>query len=99
MDKWTEIILEMEDNWHNSAEYKYLPNDTPKEEYRRIRDLYKAERIYDMYGEKYFEKFVKQCPHITNDLNAFVPCVRTADAQCNMFCHKFKEGGCTDAAN
>jgi hypothetical protein len=26
--KWNQIIIEMEDNWHESAEYKYLPLET-----------------------------------------------------------------------
>lgn len=99
MDKWNEIIFEMEDNWHNSREYKFLPIDIPVEEYCRQRDLYKAEHIYDMYGEVYFERFLRQAPHIAQDLDWYVPCRRAADAQCSMFCHKFKEGGCMSYAN
>lgn len=99
MDKWNMIILEMEDNWHNSREYKFLPIDIPLEEYRRRRDLYKAERIYDMYGEPYFERFVRQASHIAQDLDWYAPCQRTENAQCSMFCHKFKEGGCIDGTN
>ena len=80
MDKWTEIILEMEDNWHNSREYKFLPSDISLDEYRKKRDTYKAERIYDMYGETYFERFVKQAPHIIQELDWYTACRRAADA-------------------
>lgn len=29
----------------------------------------------------------------------YVPCECSQSAQCSMFCHKFKEGGCTLYAN
>lgn len=96
MDKWTTIILEMEDMWHDSAEYKFMPIDISSEDYRKQRDIYKARRIYDMYGFDYFSRFIKQCPHIHNDLDSYVPCLREPHKfQCTMFCHKYDfEKGC-----
>lgn len=97
MDKWTQIILEMEDMWHNSAEYKYMPLNIPKEDYIKQRDLYKAERIYDLYGYDYFFKFIQSCPSTHEFLDSFVPCKREPHKfQCTMFCHKYDfEKGCT----
>ncbi len=95
MDKWIAIILDMEDCWHESAEYKRLPSTLSEEEYRRIRDVYKAEHIYHMYGFEYFYKFVKLSPHITDLLDEYVPCKRDEEHfQCTMFCHRydFKKG-------
>ena len=95
-NKWNQIIIEMEDNWHESAEYNFLPLDISTQEYCRIRDVYKAEHIYYMYGFDYFYRFVKQAPHIVDLLDSFVPCNRDPQFQCTMFCHKYDfEKGCT----
>lgn len=42
MDKWVNILSEMEDKWHESTEYKYLPLTIDYNEYKIQRDLYKA---------------------------------------------------------
>ena len=82
--------------WHESAEYKYLPLSIDPAAYRIHRDIYKAERIYSMYGYEYFANFVKQCPHIGGLLDSYVPCMSITQGQCTVFCHKYSlEKGCT----
>lgn len=67
MDKWTMIILEAEDMWEVSAEARSLAaRELTTEDYRRIRDSFKARRIYDLYGYDYFLRFVEKCPHIAD---------------------------------
>lgn len=97
MDKWTMIIMEMEDMWHNSIEYKIVPPSYSAKEYRIERDIYKAQRIYDLHGYDYFLRFLRQCPHIIEFMDDYVPCKREPQQyQCTMFCHKYDfEKGCT----
>ena len=67
MDKWTMMLLEMEDMWAVSAEERSLSaRGIAAEDYKRERDMYKARRIYDLYGEEYFLRFVERCPHIAD---------------------------------
>lgn len=95
MDKWTMIILEAEDMWEVSAEARSLAaRDLDKEDYRRMRDSFKARRIYDLYGYDYFLRFVEKCPHIADLIKEYLPCDRLPGAQCTMFC-TFYKGGCT----
>lgn len=61
------MLLEMEDMWAVSAEERSLSaRGIATEDYTRERDSYKARRIYDLYGEEYFLRFVERCPHIAN---------------------------------
>lgn len=97
MDKWTLIMLEMEDMWAMSAASRSMAaRGLDSQHYARIRDEFKARRIYDLYGWEYFSKFVERCPHIQYILTEYLPCDREASAQCNMFCNFYK-GGCTYA--
>lgn len=67
MDKWTMILLEAEDMWAVSAEEQSLSaRGIAVEDYMRERDMYKARRIYNLYGEDYFLRFVERCPHIAD---------------------------------
>lgn len=95
------ILLDAEDMWAKSAQYKYMPLDTPTEEYRIQRDIFKAERIYSLYGYEYCVRFIKQCPHILPYMDDYVPCIKEPYAyQCTMFCHKYDfEKGCLKYAN
>ncbi len=98
MDKWTMIIMEMEDMWHNSVEYRVVPSSYTAKEYRIERDIYKAQRIYDLYGYDYFMRFLQQCPHIIEFMDNYVPCKKQGphQNQCTMFCHRYNlEKGCT----
>ena len=94
------ILLEMEDVWHTSEEYKFCPIDMPHNEYKIKRDCYKAQRIYELYGFEYFGRFVIHCPHIQNLMDDYVPCKREQNIQCTMFCHKYdvKKGCMLNAA-
>ena len=99
MDKWIEIIFEAEDMWRNSVEAKIAAiRGYDTDVYCRERDLFKARRILDMYGDEYFRKFVDRCPHIKNYLDdyAYAPCER-GDGNCNMICIFYQNGGCTNA--
>ena len=90
------ILMEMEDMWHASQDYKYCPIDMPHDEYKIKRDYYKAVRIYDLYGCEQFGRFVQHCPHIEHLLDTYVPCKKEKNLQCTMFCHKYsRDKGCT----
>ena len=79
--------------WYQSEEYKISKLE---KNYKEIRDIYKAQKIYELYGFEIFGKFVKQCPHIINLLDDYVPCKKEHNVQCTMFCHKYNfEKGCT----
>ena len=95
MDEWTRIVLEAEEMWANSAAARSLSaRELDPHDYNRMRDQYKAHRIYTLYGYVRFCQFVERCPHIINDFDDLVPCKR--DNQCDMFCHKYNfEKGCT----
>ena len=95
MDKWTAIILDAEKMWAASADMR-TAQDCGTKEYVRRRDIFKAERIYDLYGYENFLKFIKGCPHIQKEMaRKYLPC-DCDNGQCNMFCI-FYEGGCTYA--
>lgn len=96
MDKWTAIILDMEDMWAKSAQYKHFPLNTSKEEYELERDLFKVRRIYDMYGYEYCMRFANEHPAVKAYLEDYVPCQREPHKhQCTIFCHKYNyERGC-----
>ena len=96
MSFWSSILIEMEEAWHESEEYKYFPLSASANEYKFARDSYKARRIYEQYGVESFRKFIEQHPHMS-DLIEYVPCERLQDAQCTIFCHNYKNGGCKDA--
>lgn len=91
------ILLEAEDMWEVSAEARSLAaRGLDADDYRRIRDGFKARRIYDLYGYDYFLRFVDKCPHISDLIKEYLPCDRLPGAQCTMFCN-FYEGGCKNA--
>ncbi len=95
MKSYEMIEWEMEDLWAESAERKYLPISFQGLEYECVRDSYKAQRIYMMYGYDMFVKFVTDRPHIAHLLDEYVPCKQEAGAQCSLYCHKYnKEKGC-----
>lgn len=99
MDKWTMIIIEAEDMWQSSAAARSITaRDLGAEEYRRTRDRFKARRIYDMYGYEYFRMFVDRCPHISDILEDYKPCMLNKDGQCVISCNFYQNGGCKDAA-
>lgn len=94
MDKWSAILLDVEEMWENSASSRYTSAAGPQSQHYRIRrDTFKAERIYSLYGYDWFVKFVEERPHIHNLLNNHHPCDLN-DGQCTMFCYFFKNGGC-----
>jgi hypothetical protein len=97
MDKWTMILIDMEDMWANSAQgLSAVHRDISAEEYRKERDRFKADRIYSLYGYEYLRKFIDRCPHIVNEFDQIVPCYQENNVQCTMFCHKYDfEKGCT----
>ena len=97
MDKWVRIILEAEDMWAASAEATSLATkEIPVEVYKQKRDIFKARRIYDLYGYEYFNQFISRCPHIIDKFNDLVPCnTKDGIANCTMYCHKYDfEKGC-----
>lgn len=100
MDKWTLILLEAEEMWASSAAASSLRiKGVPCGTYAQERDLFKASRIYDLYGYEYFRRFIDRCPHIIDMFDDIVPCSKK-DTQCSMFCHKYDfERGCTKYAN
>lgn len=97
MDKWTRMLLEMEDMWEASIESRMDYGDAAA--YSKERDLYKACRILILYGEEYFLKFVEKCPHIQDDIRDIIPksCEGPQGPQCNLFCYFYGNGGCTYA--
>ena len=97
MDKWVNILSEMEDKWHESTEYKYLPLTIDYNEYKIQRDLYKAQQIYETYGMETCMRFINQCPHILPYIDNYVPCKKEPHRyQCSMFCPKYDfKKGCT----
>ena len=66
----------------------------------KLKDTYKAMRVYSLYGFDMFERFVKERPHIIGLLECFVTCKTNEDGQCTYACHYYdKEKGCMlDAA-
>ena len=96
MDEWINILLLSESLWQESRE-KLIAAELTIEEYCIRRDLYKAQRIFDLYGYESFRRFVDRCPHIIHLLDEYVPCQYSPDEyQCTMFCHKYDfEKGCT----
>lgn len=94
------IIVTAEDMWRNSRECaiaRALTEDGSYDQYCVERDLYKAKRIFDLYGYEWFRRFIDRCPHIVHLLDDYVPCKQSPDQyQCTMFCHKYNfEKGCT----
>ena len=88
------ILLDMDDMWEKSAEYRLMPLNTDEQTYRQKRDMYKAQRIYSLYGYDFFSRFIKERPHLYDLLDNYVPCNREPH-QCTIFCHKYnKEKGC-----
>ena len=94
MDKWELILLDVEEMWAKSAQHKWFPAFTSKEEYELQRDLFKARRIYDLYGYECCARFIKEHPNTAAAMDDFVPCKHEPLGQCTMFCHKynFKKG-------
>lgn len=75
MSEWESILLEAEDIWENCVNGRYAGTwDSDKEKYKIDRDVFKARRIYELYGYNYFLKFIAGCPHIKNYFNDLVPC-------------------------
>lgn len=95
-NKWITIQTEIEDMWYASAQYKHFPLTASKEEYELERDLFKARRIYDLYGYEYCARYIREHPDTRYAMDAFVPCKREPHLyQCTMFCHKYDfEKGC-----
>ena len=99
MDKWLEILMEAESMWEMDSYAQYLTKvGCDPQKYRIERDTFKADRIYSLYGYEYFLRFVERCPHIHESVKKYLPCGRTKDAQCTMYCNFF-EGGCKYAAD
>ena len=73
MDEWINILLLSESLWQESRE-KLIAAELTIEEYCISRDLYKARRIFDLYGYEHFRRFVDRCPHIIHLLDEYVPC-------------------------
>lgn len=96
MDKWVNILLEVEQMWEESRERAIAAHYPMTEQYCIDRDFYKAQRILEMYGYEWFRRFIDRCPHIIHLLDDLVPCKREPDLyQCTMFCHKYNfEKGC-----
>lgn len=93
------IIETVEDMWKESREYQIsaeLIADGDYDQYKIDRDLYKARRIFDLYGYDWFCRFIERCPHISHLLDEYVPCKQYPEQyQCTMFCHKYNfEKGC-----
>ena len=86
--------------WLASAEACLLAvNGSDEKSYRRAADLFKAQRILSMHGYEYFKMFIDGSPHaaeIVKTLNA-IPC--KGDAQCNLYCYYYSEGGCKNGTN
>ena len=94
------IIETAEDMWKESREYQIsaeLIADEDYDQYKIDRDLYKARRIFDLYGYDWFCRFIERCPHISHLLDEYVPCKQYPEQyQCTMFCHKYDfKKGCT----
>ena len=97
MDDWTLILLEVEGMWEADSYAQYLGQiGCDPEKYRIERDTFKADRIYALYGYDYFLRFIERCPHIQEMAQKYLPCERSQDAQCTMFCINY-EGGCKNA--
>ena len=97
MDNWTLILLEAESMWEADSYAQYLGQiGCDPQKYRQERDMFKADRIYALYGYDYFMRFVERCPHIQEYAKKYKPCDQN-NGQCTMFCAQYKEGGCTDA--
>lgn len=91
------ILLEIEDTWQVSAACRSISaRELTTEDYRQERDIFKARRIYDLYGYEYFNRFINRCPHIIDKFDDLVPCnIKNDIANCSMFCHKYNfERGC-----
>ena len=97
MDKWISILITAENMWQESREKAVATECYTTDEYCITRDLYKARRIFDLYGYESFRRFVDRCPHIINLVDDYVPCNQLPERyQCTMFCHKYNfEKGCT----
>ena len=96
MDKWTTILLEVEGMWEADSYAGYLARiGCDPQYYRQERDMFKADRIYALYGYDYFLRFVERCPHIQEYAKKYKPCDQNNE-QCTMFCAQY-EGGCTNA--
>jgi hypothetical protein len=95
MTEWEIILLEAEDVWQNCANGRYVGAwGSDKERYRRDRDIFKARRIYDLYGYDYFLKFLNRCPHIKDCFDDLVLC--KINGQCSTLCYKYDiKKGCT----
>lgn len=89
MDKMSFILLDMEDIIMKMAG---VDNISQIE-----KDVYKARRIYDLYGLEYFMKFLELYPHIGYLAKDHLLCAREG-GQCNLFCIYYK-GGCSYATN
>jgi hypothetical protein len=94
VDDWTLILLDAEEAWSASRCIGIQYMDV--QEYRYIRDVYKAHWIYEHYGYDYFLKFVERCPHVQDIIKDYSPCIKD-EHNCSMFCIFYK-GGCTNAA-
>ena len=97
MDKWLEILMAVENMWEIDSYAQYLTTiGCDPQKYCIERDTFKADRIYALYGYDYFLRFVERCPHIQEMAQKYLPCERSQDAQCTMFCINYK-GGCKNA--
>ena len=75
MDKRTSILLEVEDMWEADSYAAYLGQiNCNSQMYRVVRDTFKAERIFALYGYDYFLRFVERCPHIQEIIKKYKPC-------------------------
>lgn len=95
MDDQTLILLEAEEAWSTSrchGTYYLSP-----EEYRFIRDTFKAHWIYEHYGYEHFLQFVNRCPHIQDLIKDYSPCKKAQDSQCSIYCYYYTNGGCKNA--
>jgi hypothetical protein len=58
MDKWKMILDAAGSMWEKSREY-VIAKSKSYDEYCIERDLYKARRIFDLYGYEWLYKFVR----------------------------------------
>ncbi len=84
------MLLEIDEMWEQSTEYKYLPIDTSKEDYEYQMVNYKARRIRDMYGNEYAERYLKENLRAGVKSETLDLCRHEGELpQCSFFCRNY----------